>query len=93
MHYVGFIHGGDGPGFGASFPDFPGCVSDGDTVEEAIRRGAEALAFHVGGMIEDGEAIPEPRGVQEIKADPNLAEWQEGADIAFVPPPSGYPAG
>lgn len=93
MHYVAFIHSADGPGFGVSFPDFPGCVSDGDTVEEAIRRGAEALAFHVEGMIEDGEAVPEPRAVQEIKADPSLAEWREGADIVFVLPPSGHPAG
>lgn len=85
MRYVAFIHGGDGSGFGISFPDFPGCVSDGDTVEEAIHRGAEALAFHVEGMIEDGEAVPEPRAVQEIKADPGLVEWREGADVAFVP--------
>ena len=42
-HYVALIHGDDEPGFGVSFPDFPGCVSDGDTVEEAIRRGREAL--------------------------------------------------
>ena len=62
-------------------------------MEEAIRRGAEALAFHVGSMIEDGEAIPAPRAVGAVKADPNLAEWREGADIAFVPPPSGHPAG
>lgn len=85
MRYVAFIHSADGPGFGISFPDFPGCVSDGDTVEEAIHRGAEALAFHVEGMIEDGEAVPEPRAVQEIKADPSLVEWREGADVAFVP--------
>ncbi len=85
MRYVAFIHGADGPGFGISFPDFPGCVSDGDTVEEAIHRGAEALAFHVEGMIEDGEAVPESRAVQEIKADPSLVEWREGADVAFVP--------
>lgn len=85
MRYVAFIHSADGPGFGVSFPDFPGCVSDGDTVEEAIHRGAEALAFHVEGMIEDGEAVPEPRAVQEIKADPSLVEWREGADVAFVP--------
>lgn len=93
MRYVAFIHGDDGPGFGVSFPDFPGCVSDGDTVEEAIRRGAEALAFHVEGMIEDGEAVPAPRAVQEIKAGPSLAEWREGADILFVLLPSGHPAG
>ncbi len=85
MRYVALIHGGDGSGFGISFPDFPGYASDGDTVEEAFHRGAEALAFHIEGMIEDGETIPEPLGVQEVRADPSLAEWREGADVAFVP--------
>lgn len=85
MRYVAFIHGDDAPGFGISFPDFPGCVSQGDTVEEAIHHGTAALAFHVEGMMENGETIPEPRAVQEIKADPSLAEWREGADVALVP--------
>lgn len=42
------------------FPDFPGCVSAGDTIAETIENAHEALAFHVAGMIEDGEQIPEP---------------------------------
>ena len=85
MRYIAFIHGDEGSGFGISFPDFPGCVSDGDTVEEVVRRGTEALSFHVEGMFEDGETIPAPRSVQAAKADPSLTEWREGAQIAFVP--------
>ena len=41
MLYVAFVHRDDKPGFGISFPDFPGCVSDGDTIDETIRRGAD----------------------------------------------------
>ena len=44
MRYVAFIHR-DEAGFGVSFPDFPGCVSIGDTVEDAVCHGSEALAF------------------------------------------------
>ena len=84
MRYLAFIHGDEGLGFGISFPDFAGCVSDGGTVEDAIRHGSEALSFHVEGLIGDGEAIPPPLTVQEIKADPSLTEWREGADIAVV---------
>lgn len=84
MRYVAFLHDDEKPGFGISFPDFPGCVSDGDTVDDALRRGAEALSFHVEGMLADGEPIPNPRSLQAIKADETLAEWQEGATIAFV---------
>ena len=85
MLYVAFIHRDDEPGFGISFPDFPGCVSDGDTIDETIRRGASALAFHIEGMIQDGERILEPRSLQDVEADPSLAEWREGASICFVP--------
>lgn len=85
MRYVAFIHSDGEAGFGISFPDFPGCISVGKSREDAIRRGAEALAFHVDGMIEDGEPIPPTRSVQAIKADPNLADWRAGADFTLVP--------
>ena len=85
MRYVAFIHGDTDPGLGISFPDFPGCVSVGDTMDEAIRSGTEALAFHIEGMIQDEERIPEPRSVQDIEADPDLAQWREGAIICIVP--------
>ena len=85
MRYVSFIHRDEGSGYGISFPDFPGCVSVGDTVDDAIRNGCEALAFHVEGLCDDGDAIPSPRSIEAIKADPELAEWRRGADIVLVP--------
>lgn len=84
MRYVAFLHTDEAGGFGISFPDFPGAISDGDTVEEAIQRGEQALAFHVQGMREDGLDVPAPRSVDDILADPALAEWREGAQIAHV---------
>ena len=99
MRYIALIHGDNEPGFGISFPDFPGCVSDGDTEEEAIRRGREALTFHIENMAEDGERIPPPRACSEIEASPDMAEWLEGArrveieiEIADRPPPAVTPA-
>ena len=84
MRYVSFIHR-DEAGFGVSFPDFPGCVSVGDTVDDAVRHGSEALAFHVEGMVNDGEPLPAPRSIDAIKADPDLAGWRDGADIVLIP--------
>lgn len=84
MRYVSFIHR-DEAGFGVSFPDFPGCVSVGDTIDEAVRQGSEALSFHVEGMMSDGEPMPPPRSIDAIKADPDLAGWREGADIVLIP--------
>ena len=84
MRYVSFIHR-DKAGYGVSFPDFPGCVSVGDTIDDAIRQGSEVLAFHVEGLAEDGEAIPEPRTIDAIKADPGLADWRREADLVLIP--------
>lgn len=84
MRYVALIHRDDA-GYGVSFPDFPGCVSVGDTVDDAVWHGSEALAFHVEGLADDGEPIPQPRSIDAIKADPDLADWREGADFVLIP--------
>ncbi|MCY3931705.1 MAG: type II toxin-antitoxin system HicB family antitoxin [Acidobacteria bacterium] len=84
MRYVSFIHRDDA-GYGVSFPDFPGCVSVGDTVDEAVRRGCEALAFHVEGLVADGARIPSPTSIEAIKADADLADWRQGADFVLIP--------
>lgn len=85
MRYVAFVHQDDEPGVGISFPDFPGCVTQADTIDDAVTLGAEALAFHVEGMVQDGQSIPVPRPLSDILADADLAEWREGATIAYVP--------
>ena len=46
--------------YSAYAPDLPGCIATGDTPEEVRRHIAEAVQFHLDGMCEDGEAIPEP---------------------------------
>ena len=53
-HVVALIHEEDGV-FGISFPDFPGCISTADNLDDVMARGATALTFHVEGMVEDGE--------------------------------------
>ena len=45
----------------AYVPDLPGCITTGRTVEEIERNNREAIEFHLEGMAEDGEPIPEPR--------------------------------
>lgn len=86
MHYVAFAHTDDSPGFGVNSLDAPGCATQGDRIDDALRLNRKALAFHVAGMSEDGEAIPETRDTHRIEADPSLDEWREGATLAYVPP-------
>ena len=44
-------------------PDLPGCVSAGDSVEDALEMAKEAIEFHLVGMLTDGEAVPAPGSV------------------------------
>ncbi len=47
--------------YAAYVPDLPGCVAAADTREEALKEIREAIEFHIEGMREDGESIPEPQ--------------------------------
>ena len=64
--------------YGITFPDFPGCVSVGGSIEHAIEHGHEALAAHIELMLEDGDPIPEPSPV-----DAPLPDWLEGGEVAL----------
>jgi predicted RNase H-like HicB family nuclease len=70
MEYIAYLHKDRKSDFGVSFPDFPGCVTAGKTLEEARRMAAEALVVHIAGMAEDGETIPEPSTVDDVADDP-----------------------
>lgn len=71
MHsYIALIRKAKGTSYGVEFPDFPGLVSGGETLADALRLAQEALAFHIEGLGEDGEPIPEPSLLDRIVADP-----------------------
>jgi antitoxin HicB len=53
----------DGGGFLATVPDLPGCMSDGETREEAARNVEEAIFCWIDEATELGWAIPEPTQV------------------------------
>jgi antitoxin HicB len=50
----------DGAGFVATVPDLPGCMSDGDSREEAVRNVADAIAAWIEEATRVGRPIPEP---------------------------------
>ena len=55
----------DEGGYGISYPDLPGCISFGKTVETAIENGEDARREWLYAMIEDGKKILEPFGADE----------------------------
>lgn len=79
MEYIAYLHKDKNSDFGVSFPDFPGCVTAGKTLEEARELAVEALTLHMAGMMEDGEALPEPSTLDQLARDPAM----KGA-VAFL---------
>jgi predicted RNase H-like HicB family nuclease len=51
---------------GATVPDLPGCVAVARSLEEVRALIAEAIEFHIEGMILHGETVPEPTTVAEL---------------------------
>jgi predicted RNase H-like HicB family nuclease len=59
MRYTVIVE--EGPtSWGAYVPDLPGCIASGATRDEALELIREAIEFHIEGLKEDGEPIPEP---------------------------------
>ncbi|MFA6123724.1 MAG: type II toxin-antitoxin system HicB family antitoxin [Sphingomonas sp.] len=61
-------------GFGVFFPDLPGCVSAGTTIQDAARNAEEALDLHLSGLAEDGAVFPVPSDLDAIPTDPDIVE-------------------
>lgn|SRR5579872_3338878 len=67
--YIALLRKDPRSDYGVDFPDFPGCITAGRTLEEARRMAEEALAFHVDGMRQDGEPVPPPSSMDVIMSD------------------------
>jgi predicted RNase H-like HicB family nuclease len=86
-HYIALIHKDADSCYSVSFPDWPGVVTAGDTIDEAMQQAVEVLAF----AAEDWESadgfkgIPIPRTIDELRADPEFRNDVADAVIAAVP--------
>jgi predicted RNase H-like HicB family nuclease len=87
--YIALVHKDKDTSYGVSFPDVQGCISAGDTFEEAIENASVALAGHLAVMEADGDPIPNARSLEELKQDAEFVEDSSDAVIAFVLPRTG----
>ena len=69
MNYIALIHKTSASDYGVSFPDFPGCVTAGKTLDEAKSFAKEALMGHIDLIKEVDEHIPEPSSLDVIMQD------------------------
>jgi predicted RNase H-like HicB family nuclease len=83
-HVIAIVHEEAGV-YGASCPDLPGCIAAGDSLDEAMQRGAAAAAAYINSLIEDGEPIPVLRTLDQLKADPTFREDAEDGMIVGLP--------
>jgi predicted RNase H-like HicB family nuclease len=65
MQYTVIVEQGD-TSWGAYVPDLPGCIAAAETREEVLRLIREAIDFHVEGLRENGETVPEPHSFSEL---------------------------
>ena len=55
-------------------PALPGCITAGDTLEEARNQAAEAIQCHIEGMLLDGEPIPEGKEIAFHQDNPDYID-------------------
>lgn len=64
-------------GFTVTFPDLPGCITEGSDMDEAVYMAKDVLAGFLYGMEEDGEQIPTP-------SNPSNIDLPQGAFISII---------
>ena len=67
VFYPAVFHQEDGGGFSVDFPDLLGCVTEGDTLEEAIGMAEDALGIYLFTLKEDKEDAPAPSNPADVK--------------------------
>ena len=61
----------DDDGVSVELPDLPGCLTCGSNQEEAFEMVKDALSLHLYGMEQDGDDIPAPSKLNQLKLDQN----------------------
>ena len=62
----------EGGGFLITFPDLTGCMSDGETIQEAIENGKDAFNCWIEAHIEESRSIPQPTKPIQVSGKFNL---------------------
>lgn len=85
-HYIVLIHKDRDSGYGVSFPDLPGVITAGDSIDDAMLKAAEALAFASEDWSDHtGQTFPQPRTIDELRGDPAFRKDATDAVVAAVP--------
>lgn len=68
MRFAVVVHKDPDSSYGVAVPDLPGCISAGDTLDEAFENVVEAILGYVEVLLMDGEPLPWRRPLEEHQA-------------------------
>jgi len=69
--FIGFLRKQPGASFLVEFPDLPGCIAEGQTLENATHIAASVLSDHLRGMRQEGQILPKPSTAQALAFHPD----------------------
>ena len=78
MKYPALIDGEAGA-YGAMFPDLPGCVAMGCTMDEVVRNAEDAMLDWIASMEANGQGVPEPSPLAAVTV-------PSGSTLTFISP-------
>ena len=70
--------GSETTAFGVVIPDFPGCFSAGDTLDDAMLGAEEAAAAWIDAVLDAGGAIPAPTSLDTVRKSATYEGWSFG---------------
>ena len=70
--YVALVHRANKKraDYGVIFHDFPGCVFGGKTIDLALENARNGIIFHIEGLLDEGETLPEATTLELIEKMP-----------------------
>ena len=84
--YFMLVHDGDGKGLWCEFPDLPGCMTDGDNLDDLMKNAADALESWIAAVCESGGTLPAASGAEVLKSKADASS----EPVLFVVPVTGY---
>ena len=73
----------DEGGFVVSYPDLPGCITCGETIESAVANAVDAKKAWLEAALEEGIEISEPDGLEAYSGQFKLAEHSKREGISM----------
>lgn len=80
-NYPIVIHRDPDTDYCVTVPDLPGCITAGDTLDDAQNQALEAIQCHIEGILLDGEPVPEAKSIAYHQNNPDYADgtWKSVA--------------